>query len=114
MGSRPNPQLKWDLDTPALVVELDLMERNISRMATFFKERNVNWRPHTKGQKIPQIAHLQLDAGATGITCAKLSEAEVMAAAGVTDILIANQVIGPHKAERLIDLLGPSRCDRRG
>ena len=105
MGSRPNPQLKWDLDTPALVVELDLMERNISRMAAFFKERNVNWRPHTKGQKIPQIAHLQLDAGATGITCAKLSEAEVMAAAGVTDILIANQVIGPRKAERLIDLL---------
>ena len=61
---------KWDLDTPSLVVDLDLLDQNIARMAQFFRAKGVNWRPHTKGQKIPEIAHLQLAAGALGITCA--------------------------------------------
>ena len=96
---------KWDLDTPSLVVDLDLLDQNIARMAQFFRAKGVNWRPHTKGQKIPEIAHLQLAAGALGITCAKLSEAEVMAQGGIRDILIANQVVGEQKASRLAKLL---------
>lgn len=93
-----------DLDTPALVVDLDIMESNIARMASFFKEVGVRWRPHTKGVKIPAIAHKLLAAGAVGITCAKLSEAEVMVQGGIRDILIANQVVGPKKTNRLAAL----------
>jgi len=96
---------KSDIDTPALMVDLDLVEANISRMARFFRDHGVGWRPHTKGQKVPQIALMELAAGAQGITCAKLGEAEVMAAAGIDDILIANQVVGPQKASRLGTLL---------
>lgn len=93
-----------DLDTPVLVVDLPVMERNIQQMAQFFAAAHVGWRPHTKGIKIPAIAHQLLTAGAIGVTCAKLGEAEVMAAAGIADILIANQVVGPMKARRLADL----------
>ncbi len=96
---------KWDLDTPALLVELDTMERNIRRMAGTLRAAGVNWRPHTKGQKIPAIAHLEIAAGAIGVTCAKLGEAEVMAYAGINDILIANQIVGPQKIARLVNLL---------
>ena len=99
------PVLKQDLDTPALLVDLDLVERNIADMAAFFRGHGVGWRPHTKGQKVPEIAHMEIEAGALGITCAKLGEAEVMAQAGIRDILIANQVVGRRKAERLAALL---------
>jgi D-serine deaminase-like pyridoxal phosphate-dependent protein len=85
-------------------VDLDLMEGNIRRLAAFFKEAGVAWRPHIKGNKVPAIAHRLLDAGAIGVTCAKLSEAEVMAAAGIKDILVANQVVGPQKVTRLVKL----------
>jgi D-serine deaminase-like pyridoxal phosphate-dependent protein len=95
---------KNDLDTPALWVDLDIMERNIATMAQFIKAAGVNWRPHTKGIKIPAIAHKLIAAGALGVTCAKLGEAEVMAAAGIKDILIANQVVGNMKATRLANL----------
>ena len=97
--------LKQDLDTPALLVDLDRVERTVSEMAAFFRGHGVGWRPHTKGQKVPEIAHMEIEAGALGITCAKLGEAEVMADAGVRDILIANQVVGRQKAERLAALL---------
>ena len=97
-------QEKWQLDTPALWVDLDLMESNIQTLAQFFKGAGVAWRPHTKGIKVPAIAHMALDAGAIGVTCAKLSEAEVLAAAGVKDILIANQVVGASKVARLVSL----------
>ncbi|MCL4534960.1 MAG: DSD1 family PLP-dependent enzyme [Bacteroidetes bacterium] len=93
-----------DLDTPVLLVDLDKLERNIERFAAIFKKAGVNWRPHTKGVKVPAIAHMELTAGAFGITCAKLGEAEVMAAAGIKNILIANQVVGPIKAARLASL----------
>jgi D-serine deaminase-like pyridoxal phosphate-dependent protein len=96
---------KETLDTPALVVDLAAMERNIARMAETFRGAGVNWRPHTKGQKVPAIAHRLLRAGAIGVTCAKVSEAEVMAAAGITDILIANEIIGEPKVRRLVNLL---------
>src|SRR5579859_4420678 len=96
---------KWDLDTPALLLDLAAMDRNIERMAATFREANVGWRPHTKAIKIPAIAHKLLRAGAHGITCAKVSEAEVMVAGGISDILIANQVVGETKITRLVNLL---------
>jgi len=92
------------LDTPVLWVDLDIMEANIRQLAGFMHEAGVGWRPHTKGIKIPAIAQLLLQAGAIGITCSKLGEAEVMAAAGIRDILIANQVVGPDKLARLVQL----------
>lgn len=96
---------KWDLDTPALCVDLDVVARNIKRIADTCKEAGVRWRPHTKGMKIPAVAHMLMDAGAAGITCAKLGEAEVMVAGGIKEILIANEIVGPVKIERLVNLL---------
>jgi D-serine deaminase-like pyridoxal phosphate-dependent protein len=95
---------KSALDTPFLWVDLDALERNISQMAAFFRDAGVNWRPHIKGNKTPAIARMLLDAGAIGLTCAKLGEAEVMAAEGARDILIVNQIVGQKKYERLADL----------
>ncbi|MCL4534189.1 MAG: DSD1 family PLP-dependent enzyme [Bacteroidetes bacterium] len=96
---------KWDLDTPALLVDLSTMERNIERMTRTFRQAGVSWRPHTKGQKVPAIALKEIAAGAIGVTCAKLGEAEAMAAAGIRDILIANEIVGPQKIARLLSLL---------
>jgi D-serine deaminase-like pyridoxal phosphate-dependent protein len=96
---------KWKLDTPALVLDLEAMDRNVQRMATTFRQAGVGWRPHTKGIKVPAIAHKLLQSGAFGVTCAKVGEAEVMAAAGIRDILIANQVVGDIKISRLVNLL---------
>jgi len=93
-----------DLDTPLLWVDLDQLEANIAQLAAFFREAGVGWRPHFKGLKAPPIARRALAAGALGVTCAKLGEAEVAAAAGVTDILVANQIVGPRKIERLLRL----------
>lgn len=95
---------KSELDTPCLCVDLDRMEANIQRMSDVCREHGVHWRPHVKCHKIPAIAHKQLAAGAIGMTCAKLGEAEVMAAGGVRDLLIANQIVGPRKVERLVSL----------
>lgn len=104
MPYSPIGQSKWDLDTPALLIDLDKMENNIRQMATRCRESGLNWRPHAKGHKTPAIAHKELQAGAIGITCAKLSEAEVLADAGISDILIANQVVGAQKIARLVHL----------
>jgi len=95
---------KSELDTPALWVDLDRLDRNIAQLAAHFKSAGVNWRPHTKGIKVPAIAHKLLAAGASGVTCAKLGEAEVMAAAGIRDILIANQIVGKQKIARLVNV----------
>ena len=92
------------IDTPALLIDLDALERNIQRMADFFRDRPAHLRPHAKTHKTPQIARLQLAAGAPGVTCAKVGEAEVMVAGGITDILIANQIVGPTKIARLMSL----------
>lgn len=98
-------QPKETIDTPALLVDLDILEGNIARMArTIVHEAGVQWRPHIKGIKTPAIAHLLLEAGAIGLTCAKLGEAEVMAAAGIRDLLIANQIVGAQKIARLVSL----------
>lgn len=95
---------KWELDTPALIVDLDVLQRNIDSMIATFRTAGVNWRPHAKAHKIPAIAQMQIASGAIGITCAKVSEAEVMANAGIKDILIANEIVGAAKIGRLLNL----------
>jgi D-serine deaminase-like pyridoxal phosphate-dependent protein len=95
---------KVDLDTPALLVDWDRLQANITRMQKTADDAGVKLRPHTKTHKTPAIAHLQLRAGASGITVAKLGEAEVMAAAGVDDILIAYPLQGAQKMARLLNL----------
>jgi D-serine deaminase-like pyridoxal phosphate-dependent protein len=95
---------KTALETPALLVDLDVMEANIAHIAETCREHGVNWRPHTKGQKTIEIIRQELAAGASGVTCAKLSEAAVLAAAGIGDILIANQIVQPAKIARLVAL----------
>jgi len=97
---------KMEIDTPALLIDLPAMERNLKKMSDFFKGKEAKLRPHVKLHKAtPILAHMQLQAGkAIGVTCAKLSEAEVMAKAGIKDILIANQVVGPRKIGRLVNL----------
>ncbi|MGD8457629.1 MAG: DSD1 family PLP-dependent enzyme [Anaerolineales bacterium] len=98
-----------NIDTPALLVDLDLLTENINKMADAFKDSRVRVRPHIKTHKCPEIAKLQIEAGAIGITCAKVSEAEVFAEDGITDILIANQITGPVKIDRLTELA--KRCE---
>jgi D-serine deaminase-like pyridoxal phosphate-dependent protein len=94
-----------DLDTPVLLVDLEKLEQNIATMKrTIIDEAGIQWRPHTKAIKTPALAQKLLLAGAHGITCAKLGEAEVMASAGIRNILIANQVVGASKLARLADL----------
>ncbi len=92
------------LDTPALIVDLDVVEANIARIAKLCRDNGVNWRPHVKGNKTVEIVRKELAAGAIGITCAKVGEAEVMAAAGVRSILIANEIVGAPKIARLVAL----------
>jgi D-serine deaminase-like pyridoxal phosphate-dependent protein len=97
------------VDTPSLLVDLDRLEANIQRMADFAAEHTVALRPHIKTHKCPEVARLQREAGAVGFTCAKVSEAEVFARAGFTDLLIANQITGPVKIDRLTDLAREAR-----
>lgn len=93
-----------ELDTPEVLLDLGSLERNIARMATIAKAAGLNLRPHAKTHKSPEIAKLQIRAGAKGITVAKLGEAEVMAQHGIDDILIAYPLVGEHKLERLAKL----------
>jgi len=94
-----------ELDTPALLFDLDVVEANIAEMAAVARNAGVDLRPHTKTHKAPALARMQLDAGAAGITVAKLGEAEVMAEAGVDDLLIAYPLVGDRSMERLRALL---------
>lgn len=93
-----------DLDTPSLLIDLDVMERNIARMAAYTRAHGLALRPHTKTHKVPEIAKQQLAAGAVGITVAKLGEAEVMAAHGLDDIFVAYPIVGDIKQARLARL----------
>ncbi len=97
--------LKDELDTPSLLVDLDKLARNIADMADFAAKTGVRLRPHAKTHKTPEIAKMQLEAGATGLTVAKLSEAEIFTDAGCTDLLIAYPLVGPIKQRRLFELL---------
>jgi D-serine deaminase-like pyridoxal phosphate-dependent protein len=93
-----------ELETPAVIVDLDVMERNLSRMADYCRQHRLLLRPHTKSHKIPALAKLQLSSGAIGITVAKLGESEVMLNAGITDILIAYPIVGDEKTTYLAKL----------
>ena len=95
---------KTDIETPALLLDLDTLQNNIRIMAEYLRDRPVKLRPHTKCHKTPIIAHMQVKAGAKGATVAKLGEAEVMANAGIESIFIANQVVQKSKLERLVNL----------
>jgi len=92
------------LETPALVVDYDIMMQNIRKMGDRAANAGVKLRPHTKTHKCPAIAHLQLRNGARGITVAKLGEAQVMAESGIDDILIAYPIVGEGKISRLLNL----------
>lgn len=95
---------KEELDTPCYIIDLDVMERNIQEMAAYFKGRPAELRPHMKHHKTPEIAHKQIAAGAIGVCCQKLGEAEAMADGGVDNILITYEIIGPAKIRRLMNL----------
>lgn len=94
-----------DLDTPALVCDLDVLDRNLAATAAHCKEIGIPFRAHIKSHKIPEIAHRQIQSGAIGIVCQKLGEAEVMVAAGLRDILIPYNIVGLIKLERLTRLV---------
>lgn len=92
------------IDTPALVVDLDAMERNLKRMAEFAQKHGVRWRPHAKMHKSAALARLQMQAGAVGVCVQKTAEAELLATGGVSNIYISNEVIAPAKLERVAAL----------
>ncbi len=92
------------IDTPALIVDLDAFERNLDLMANAVRGAGVALRPHAKSHKCPDIAHAQIDRGAVGICCQKVGEAEAFVAAGVRDVLVTNEIVGPGKCARLAAL----------
>ena len=98
-----------EVDTPALILDLDAFERNIALMADALRGRPVRLRPHAKSHKCAEIALRQIAAGAVGVCCQKVSEAEALVAGGVTDVLIANEVVGKRKLERLAALARKAR-----
>jgi len=98
-----------DLETPVVLVDLDVLERNITRMAERARACGVRLRPHAKTHKVVEVGRRQIAAGATGLSLAKPSEAEVFAEAGFDDIFIAYPVVGADKARRLLALAGRLR-----
>ena len=97
------------IDTPALLVDLDLLQRNIAAMAGFAHSNGIRLRPHSKTHKCIAIAQMQIAAGAIGICCQKVSEAEAFVLGGITDILLSNEVISPPKLRRLMALTDRAR-----
>jgi D-serine deaminase-like pyridoxal phosphate-dependent protein len=93
-----------ELSTPALAIDLDVLERNLDRMASYCRERGIGLRPHTKTHKTPEVARMQLARGAVGLTVAKVGEAEVMADAGLDEILVAYPIYGAEKLRRLAEI----------
>lgn len=94
-----------DVDTPAVAVDLDRVEANIAKLQSYLDSHGIANRPHIKTHKLPYLAHQQLRAGAVGITVQTIGEAEVMAAAGVRDMLLSYNVIGEAKAHRLAEVV---------
>jgi D-serine deaminase-like pyridoxal phosphate-dependent protein len=93
-----------EIDTPALVVDLDILERNLSRAASYAREHGLRLRPHTKTHKSIRLARRQLESGAGGLTVAKVSEAEVMLGAEPENLLVAYPIVGRAKLERLMEV----------
>jgi len=108
MTNQPGDPVE-SIDTPALVVDLDAMERNLATMAAFAKQHGVRLRPHAKMHKSATIARLQIAAGAVGVCVQKTSEAEALAAAGIDDIYISNEVVDPAKLARVAALAARTR-----
>jgi D-serine deaminase-like pyridoxal phosphate-dependent protein len=98
-----------EIDTPALVVNLDIMERNLARVADYAREHGLRLRPHTKTHKSTRIGRRQIESGAAGLTVAKVSEAEVMLGAQPEDMLIAFPVVGRPKLDRLMEVARKTR-----
>lgn len=92
------------IDTPALVVDLDAMKRNLARMAEFARKHGVRWRPHAKMHKSVALARLQLEAGGVGVCVQKTAEAEAMVTGGIHDVYISNEVVAAHKLARVATL----------
>ena len=103
------PRTIDEIDTPAAIIDLDLVKQNIKTLEDFVRFRPVHSRPHAKTHKTPEIGRLQVAAGAVGLTCAKVGEAEAMVEGGIEDVLIANQVVGPIKIERMCRLAHRAR-----
>ena len=98
-----------EVDTPALILDLDVFEANLKRLKESLAGSNVKVRPHAKSHKCPQIAMRQMALGAVGVCCQKVSEAEALVEGGVTDVLVANEVVGARKLTRLVALAKQAR-----
>jgi len=98
-----------DVDTPALILELDAFEHNLKRLQDSLAGRNVKVRPHAKSNKCPEIALRQMALGAVGVCCQKVSEAAVFVAAGIPDVLVTNEVVGEAKIRHLFELARQAR-----
>src|SRR5215210_8298117 len=97
------------LSTPALVVDLDVFEANVASMAILLRGTGKMIRPHVKTHRTPELARRQLGGPAVGVTCATVGEAEAMVAAGIDDVLVANEVVDPRKIARLAALASRAR-----
>jgi D-serine deaminase-like pyridoxal phosphate-dependent protein len=93
-----------DIETPALLVDLDVMDRNLETMTRFFCNRPAKLRPHFKNHRVLELASRQMDLGAIGITCARLWQAERLVSFGIRDILIANEIAGETPVARFVEL----------
>ena len=93
-----------DIDTPALVIDLNAMKRNLGRMAEFARKHHILWRPHAKLHKSVLLARMQIKAGAVGVCVQKTAEAEIMVAGGIDNVYISNEVIAPAKLARVAAL----------
>ena len=110
MSAPATPGIALDaVDTPALIVELDAFERNLARLMASIDGRSVRLRAHAKTHKCAEIARRQVAAGAIGVCCQKVSEAEAMVAGGIDDVLVSNEVVGERKLARLAALARRAR-----
>src|SRR5215472_5491863 len=112
MPVRPPAEIGMSLDevdTPALIVDLDAFERNLRRLADKVKGSGVRLRPHAKTHKCPIIALKQMELGAVGVCCQKVGEAEAMVYGGVKNVLVTNEIVGKQKLRRLMALAHSAR-----
>jgi len=99
-----------DLDTPAVLIDLDRVEANIAKAQAYAERHRLALRPHVKTHKLPTLAHRQVREGAVGVTAQKISEALVMAHAGLDDVLLSYPIVGTHKVEPLARLARATRA----
>ena len=102
-----------ELPTPALLIDLDIFEHNLQKLASYMKDRPVTFRPHGKAHKSPAVGKLQLASGAKGLCAAKLGEADVLIRGGIKAVLITAEVVGKLKIARLMSLLAMTAEDWR-